>query len=56
MNEAGNELKGMSRKEMEAANHYWESILTTVTNCNNKTMTIRFFEDDSRVLELGFDK
>ena len=41
---------------MESANNYWESILTTVTNCNNKTMTIRFFEDDSRVLELGFDK
>ena len=46
----------MTRQEQEAANYYWESILTTVTNCNNKTMTIRFFEDDSRVLVLGFDK
>lgn len=56
VNEVGNELKSMTRQEQEAANHYWESIITSVTNCNNKTMTIRFFEDDSRVLVLGFDK
>lgn len=54
VNEVGDKLGEMTRKEMESENHYWESILTTVTNCNNKTMTIRFFEDDSRVLELGF--
>ena len=56
VNEVGNELKSMTRQEQEAANHYWESIITSVTNCNNKTMTIRFFEDDNRVLVLGFDK
>ncbi len=47
-------LKSMTREEIEAKNEYWESILTTVTNCNDKTMTVRFFEDNDRVYEMGF--
>lgn len=45
-------LNSMTREEIAATNQYWESVLTTVTNCNKKTMRIRFFEDDSRVVEL----
>lgn len=46
-------IGSMTRQELEAANKFWETILTIVVNCSNKTMTIRFFEDDSRVVELG---
>ncbi|MCQ2501992.1 MAG: carcinine hydrolase/isopenicillin-N N-acyltransferase family protein [Lachnospiraceae bacterium] len=49
----GAAINSMTRQELEAVNKYWETILTIVANCNNKTMTIRFFEDDNRVLELG---
>lgn len=47
-------LKAMTREEIEAENHYWESALTTITNCNNGTMTIRFFEDNDRVYDMSF--
>lgn len=49
-----NKLKSMTREEIEAENHYWESALTTITNCNNRTITVRFFEDNDRVYEMGF--
>ena len=52
--ETADKLKSMTREEIEAENHYWESALTTITNCNDKTMTVRFFEDDDRVYEMAF--
>lgn len=54
VNATSDTLKKMTRKEIEAENYYWETVITTITNCNDKTMTIRFFEDDSRVYELEF--
>lgn len=49
-------LSKMTRQEIMDASTYWESTLTNLINCNKKTMTVRFFEDDSKVMTLGFDK
>ena len=32
----------------------WESVFTEVANCNEKTLTVRFFEDDAKIVKLGF--
>lgn len=45
-------LSKMTRDEIEEKCIYWESIITSVTNCNNKTMTIRFFEDEERIYKM----
>ncbi len=43
----------LSRKELQDACKYWESIFTVVANCNNRTLRVRFFEDNNRVMLLG---
>ena len=45
-----------SNREERIEKGYWQSIFSNVVNCNKKYMTLRFFEDDNRVLTLGFDK
>ncbi|MCQ2513409.1 MAG: linear amide C-N hydrolase [Lachnospiraceae bacterium] len=54
INENKNLLNSMTREEIEATGKYWQTVFTTVANCNKKTMRVRFFEDDSRVLDLTF--
>ena len=38
----------MSRQELQDACKYWESIFTVVANCNNRTIRVRFFEDNDK--------
>ena len=49
-------LSKMTREQIMDDGHYWESVFTNLVNCNKKTMTVRFFEDDNKVMTLGFDK
>lgn len=49
-------LRAMTREQVMDEGIYWESTLTHVINCNKKTMTVRFFEDDGKTITLGFDK
>ncbi len=43
----------MSRKEMEEAVLYWESVFTVVANVTKGTIQVRFFEDNDRMLHLS---
>lgn len=52
----GDQVRAMSRQQQQADNTYWESSFTEVINCNNKTLHVRFFEDNNKVLTLSFDK
>lgn len=49
-------LRKMTRKEIMDNGKYWESTFTHLINCNKKTMTVRFFEDEAKVITLDFDK
>lgn len=49
-------LKSMSRKELQDANEYWESTFTEVINCNERTIFVRFFEDNNKTITLSFDE
>lgn len=48
-------IKSMTRQQLRDANEYWESSFTEVINCNNKTIFVRFFEDDNKTITLSFD-
>lgn len=41
-----------TRQEKQDKNVYWESVFTLVANCKERTLTVRFFEDDERVVRL----
>lgn len=45
-----------TRQEKQDRNTYWESVFTLVANCKEKTLKIRFFEDDERVVRLKVNK
>lgn len=49
-------IEGKTRQEIQDMNSVWESIFTEVANCNERTLTVRFFEDESRVLTLSFEE
>lgn len=49
-------LRSMTRDQIMDAGIYWESTFTNLVNCNKRTLTVRFFEDENKVLTLGFDK
>lgn len=52
----GEWMKSMSRQEQRDACYFWESSFTEVINCNDRTLFVRFYEDDDLTLTLGFDK
>ena len=56
MHEGAAKLRKMTREQIMDDGTYWESSFTNLVNCSKKTLTVRFFEDDSRVITLGFDK
>ncbi len=37
-------------------NELWESSFSLVANCTEKTLFVRFFEDDNVTMTVGFDK
>lgn len=41
-----------SRKEIQEAEKYWESIFTVVGNCSKKELLVRFFQDEERMIIL----
>ncbi len=47
------EWKAMSRQEKQDLNSIWETTLSVRTNVMKRTMRIRFYEDEGRVLELS---
>lgn len=53
IDEVGQGVRAMSRQELRDANEYWESSFTEVINCNEKTIFVRFFEDDSKTIKLS---
>ena len=50
--EQTNEFMSCTRQEKKDMGDFWETTFTNVVNCNNKTMKIRFFEDDTNCIEL----
>ena len=43
----------LSRSEKQDRNNMWESVFTVVSNCNERKLNIRFFEDEERKLTLS---
>lgn len=56
LDEVAKTYKKMSRQELKDDGTYWESSYTTIANCTDKTMFVRFFEDDSNTIDLSFDR
>lgn len=50
----GKYLDSLTRDEIRDDNYFWESVFTEVVNCNNKTIKIRFYEDESKTMTLSF--
>lgn len=51
----GEKLALMTRQQRQDNGTYWESTFTEVANCREKTLFVRFFEDEERTLTLRFD-
>ena len=49
------EISAMTREERADRNVYWESTFTEVANCTERTLFVRFFENDEYTLTLAFD-
>lgn len=49
------EVKLLSKQGLRDAGKYWVSVLTVQGNSTEKTLKVRFFEDDITVTRLGFD-
>ncbi len=49
----GHEVISLTREEQQNANSYWESSFTEVVNCNERTILVRFFENDEKVIKLS---
>ena len=43
-----------SFEQLAADGNSWESVFTEVANCNERTLTVKFFEDGERIIRLGF--
>ena len=56
LDEVAEKYNSMSRQELKDDGTYWESSFTTIANCNEKTMQVRFYEDDSNVINLDFER
>ena len=55
INVVGKEVLSLTRQQQQDKNEYWESSFTEVINCNEKTLFVRFFEDDNRTIKLSFE-
>ena len=44
----------LPREKIMDMNACWESTFSEVINCNEKTLMVRFFEDDAKMLRLSF--
>lgn len=52
----GQYLDTLTKEQMRNENTYWQSVFTEVVNCNEKTLFVRFYENDELTMTLGFDK
>ena len=48
-------LESVSIEELRNLNEFWQSIFTEVVDCNQRTLFVRFYEDNSKTLTLSFD-
>lgn len=48
------DYQSMTRQERKQNGAFWESTFTEIVNCQNKTLFVRFFEDDSKTMLLFF--
>lgn len=55
MRENGERIRGMTRDELADDGNIWESVYTILANCTDKTMKVRFFEDNDRIINLSFE-
>lgn len=54
--EQGAYVTSLSRQEQQNKNEYWESSFTEVINCTEKTLFVRFFENEEKTMTLDFNK
>lgn len=51
----GNQIRSMTREQQQVQNEFWESSFTEVINCNERTLFVRFFENDNKTIKLSFE-
>lgn len=49
-------IEGKSMQELRDIGTLWQSVFTEVIDCNSRTIFVRFYEDESKTLTLGFDE
>ncbi len=52
--ETGERVQAKSLEQLQDDGTSWESVFTEIANCNSRTLTVRFFEDDEKMITLGF--
>ena len=55
MKEEGEWMHSLTLQEQRDEFYFWASIFTEIVNCNEKTLFVRFYEDNDLTLTLGFD-
>ncbi len=48
------QVTAQALEELQQHGKYWMSVLTETVNCSRKSITVRFWEDENKVLVLGF--
>lgn len=48
-------LRTATRQELQDMNSLWETTFNNIVNCTKKTMRVRFFEDEEKVVNISFD-
>ena len=48
-------LSSATRQELQDMNSLWETTFNNLVNCTKKTMRLRFFENEEKVVTLSFD-
>lgn len=52
----GSIVRNMDRQEQQDINMYWESSFTEVVNCNERSIFVRFFENNDKKVKITFDE
>lgn len=55
MDKYGEPIRSMSKEELKNKNEYWQSSFTEVIDCNEKSIFIRFFENENSKYKITLD-
>lgn len=56
LSEISSQFQAATLEQIKRMNVAWQSVFTEVVNLKDKTIKVRFYEDDNLIYDLGFDK